>query len=413
MKPEVLFLAHRIPYPPDKGDKTRSWHILEFLRERFRVHLAAFVDDARDLVHRNFLEARCETVSLVSIDPKLAKLKSLASFASQKPLSFGYYQDPHMAAAVKRARQRPLVMEMVFSSTMAPYLEGAKPGVKRVVDFCDSDSEKWRQYSEQSSWPMSIVYGREARLLAGAETTIANRVDASFAVTPNEAELFNARSDLNTPVDWFSNGVDTEFFDPANTEAINGNPDCMFVGAMDYRANVDGVLSFVRAVWPLVRQKKPDASFTIVGANPAASISALHGDKGITVTGRVDDVRPWLKAARTVAAPLTVARGIQNKVLEAMAMEKPVIATPAAMTGIAPPANAGLTVTDANAFADGILGLLDNDARRGAMGKAARAFVVKEFSWPARLSRLDDAFARLGLYTSSSSSCGSNSSVTN
>lgn len=398
MKPEVLLLAHRIPYPPDKGDKIRSWRILSHLTSRFRVHLAAFVDDPRDFAHQQFLESLCESVTLVPLHPATARVKSLSGLLTGNPLSFHYYHDKRMKAAIDDARERPLAAEIAFSSTMAPYIGDARPCCKRIVDFCDADSEKWKQYAAESAFPLNWVYRREARTLARSETDIANWADASFAVTPDEAGVLNERAGLNNEVDWFNNGVDAAFFDPDNvSKEIEPPIDCIFVGAMDYRANVDGVLHFAQSIWPLVRTKKPDARFAIVGAKPAPSIKALHDKNGVIVTGRVDDVRPWLKAASVVVAPLQIARGVQNKVLEAMAMAKPVVATRGAMTGINAPQGSVVVAETDKGFAERVTGLLENEQERNFIGASARDYVVNTLTWEAGLARFDNALTRLGL----------------
>jgi len=401
-KPRILFLTHRIPYPPDKGDKIRSWAWLKHLASRFRVHLACFVDEPEDFAHTEFLSRLCETSAFVRLNPARAKLKSVSAFLSGDPLSFRYFNSREMRTAVEAARARPLVMEFAYSSAMAQFIEKPVAGRKRIVDFCDADSEKWRQYAEESPFPLARIYAREARLLAKAETRFANWADASFAVTAEEAALFNNRPDIKRPVSVLNNGVDTDRFEPSTGEPqANFASDAVFTGAMDYHANVEGVLHFLRAVWPHVRARRPDARFAIVGANPVAKITAFNGKSGVVVTGRVDDVRPWLAGAKLAVAPLRVARGVQNKVLEAMAMAKPVVASPEAMTGINAPAHSALVASNPDAMAAAILSLIDDKDKRISVGLAARRFVERQFSWRASFDRLDEMLSRLGVYSSS------------
>ncbi|WP_375207171.1 TIGR03087 family PEP-CTERM/XrtA system glycosyltransferase [Hyphococcus sp.] len=398
MKPEVLFLAHRIPYPPDKGDKIRSWRLLAFLAERYRVHLACFADDPRDLSHQAFLETLCESATIIPLNPRTARIQSIAGLFSGAPLSFRYFHHAKLAAAVRELRKKPLAAEIVFSSSMAPYIENPVVGRKRLVDFCDADAEKWRGYAQDAKGPIKNLYAREARTLAHMETQIVNWADASFAISEEEAAIFNARENTAKKVAWFSNGVDTVFFDPyASGIADAPAHDCVFTGAMDYRANVDGVLDFMKSIWPALRKGKPDASFAIVGANPASSIKALDGKDGVTVTGRVDDIRPWLAGAKIAVAPLRVARGLQNKVLEAMAMAKPVIASPEAMTGIAAPRDAAVIASSDEAAASSILALLNDIEAREHMGRAARHFVLSRHQWDEALKPLEEKLKALGL----------------
>ena len=397
-KREVLFAAHRIPYPPDKGDKIRSWRLLNHLASRFDVHLCAFVDDARDFTHREKLESLCKTVSLIALHPWRARLRSAAGVLTGEPLSFPFYRSPKMRAGIEEARKRDLVCEVVFSSAMAPYVakeHGARP---RFVDLCDADSEKWRQYADEASGPMKWVYAREGRKLAEAETEIINWADKAFAISPAEAEVLNHRVGIERRADWFGNGVDADYFSPDAIPAAGRAHDAVFTGAMDYQANVGAILWFAKDVWPLVRAQKPDARLAVVGANPVHAVRELGGRDGIEVTGRVDDVRPWIAGARVAVAPMKIARGVQNKVLEAMAMARAVVATPEAAEGIACVRGEEIIIaSDAAAFARELAVLIDDRAARAKIGDAARARMIEDYSWAAQLSRFDVALTQAGL----------------
>ena len=391
---EILFLAHRIPYPPDKGDKIRSWRLFQHLTEKCDVHLACFIDDKRDRAHKDFLQSMCKSAAFVEINKLVCTAKSLRGFCVSRPLSLAYYQSREMREAVARMRARPLAAEIVFSSAMAQYIERPVNDRKRIVDFCDADSEKWVEYAQKADGVMKRVYAREGRLLAAAETMIANWADASFAVTPAEAILFNRRPSLKREVAWWSNGVDTEYFDPDGAyETLEAAPDVVFVGAMDYRANIEAALFFVEKVWPEIRRQAPQARFAVVGSNPVRDIQKLHGINGVVVTGRVPDVRPWLQQAKAAVAPLRVARGVQNKVLEAMAMAKPVVATRAAATGLRVTDGENIFIADDPAIAASTLAALLNDAALARrVGASARQAVVDIYDWDAQLRRFDSGF---------------------
>ena len=394
-KPEVLFLAHRIPYPPDKGDKIRSWRLFQRLTERYRVHLACFIDDPHDWRHTEYLQSLCESAVFVSLDPKLAKAKSLIGLFTGEALSNQYFRSDEMMRAVDAIRRRPLAAEIVFSSTMAQYVRtevGARP---RIVDFCDADSEKWRQYAEEASAPLSWLFKREADKLAHAETSIINWADLTLAITEEEAGVFNHRGGVNKSVQWWSNGVDADYFDPAlKLPPITDAVDIVFTGAMDYAANIEAVLRFVENAWPKVLKTAPQASFAIVGARPAKAIRALQRQEGIIVTGRIDDVRPWLAQAKLVVAPMRVARGLQNKVLEGMSMAKPVVATPEAATGITFAGREALCIEDnADAMAARIVELLGDPEERRRIGEKARTAVVSDYGWDVQLDRFEQLLA--------------------
>jgi sugar transferase (PEP-CTERM/EpsH1 system associated) len=394
-RPEVLFLAHRIPYPPDKGDKIRSWRILEALARRFDTHLAAFVDDPDDFQHRSFLEGVCASVVLCPLTPSAARFRSAFGLLADEPLSFAYYRDRAMAKAVARLRSRPLAAEIVFSSAMAPYVS-APAGRPRLIDLCDADSEKWRQYAADTRGPMRFVYAREARTLAAQETRMIDWADAAFAASAAEADVLNKRGGAKQAL-WFGNGVDADYFSPdAGAPRPPQVADVVFVGAMDYRANVDAVTWFVNEVWPLVRAGAPDAKFTIVGARPALQVQALAEKSGVFVTGRVPDVRPFLRHARAVVAPLRVARGVQNKVLEAMAAGRPVVATSAAAEGVdVEPDQHFLRADDSRSFADAVLKLLGDPALVDSLGARARGRMIERHTWPAQMARFEEALDRV------------------
>jgi sugar transferase (PEP-CTERM/EpsH1 system associated) len=384
----VLYLAHRIPYPPDKGDKIRSWRTLEHLARRFDVDLAAFVDDPADFQHQEHLDRICATAALVPLDRRAATIRSALGLLTGEPLTFPFYRDARMTRAVAVARARGLAAEIAFSSSMAPYLEnGAAPF---LVDLCDADSAKWAEYAKRKGWPMSAVYAREGRLLERAETAIINRADAAFAITEEEADLLGSRDGVAKPVHWFANGVDTDYFAPG-VAPETARVDAVFVGAMDYWANVDAVAWFAAEIWPGIRQAVPEATFFIVGSKPDPAVRALDGRDGIRVTGRVADVRPLVAAAKIAVAPMRIARGIQNKVLEAMAMAKAVIATPAALEGVdATIGTEAVACASAAAFAQECVRLIEDAAAAARIGRAARARILSDYQWPAQLKRLDE-----------------------
>jgi sugar transferase (PEP-CTERM/EpsH1 system associated) len=387
--PRLLYLVHRIPYPPDKGDKIRSWRTLEHLTRRFAVDLAAFVDDPADFRHEENLQRICASVALIPLDRRRATIRSALGFVTGEPLTFPFYRDARMTRAVAAARAKGPVAEVAFSSSMAPYLVN-KGGAPTVIDLCDADSAKWAEYGKRKGWPMNAVYAREGRLLERAETAIINRVGAAFAITEDEADLLGARDGVEKPVHWFANGVDTDYFAPGAAPPDQARIDIVFVGAMDYWANVDAVTWFAAEIWPLVRQSLGDATFFIVGSRPDAAVLKLDGEGGVRVTGRVVDVRPYLAAAKIVVAPMRIARGIQNKVLEAMASGKAVIATPAGLEGIDATIGAeAIAAASPQSFARDCIRLIEDPAAAAAIGAAARARVLCDYQWPAQLARLD------------------------
>lgn len=390
---ELLYLVHRIPYPPDKGDKIRSYHLLKHLSQRYRVHLGTFIDDEKDRSYLGKVRSLCGETCFVDLYPKTARLRSLRGLLSGQPLTLPYYRDRGLQAWVNRVLEtRPIRNILIFSSAMAQYVSHAGT-VHRIIDFVDIDSDKWMQYSTTKTWPMSWVYRRESRLLLGYERKIAKDFDGAAFVSEAEATLFKRLApETAAKVTYFNNGVDADYFSPQNSYPNPypaGIMTLVFIGAMDYWANIDAVDWFARSIFPTIRAQLPEVEFHIVGARPTTEVVALAGLPGVTVTGSVPDVRPYLAHASLAVAPLRIARGIQNKVLEAMAMEKIVIASPQAVEGICVHPSQELFVANGESdFAHRIITLLQSGPN-GVIGHAARARVLEDYGWKKGLGRID------------------------
>ncbi len=384
---DILFLAHRVPFPPDRGDKIRSFHALEYLSRRARVHLVAFADQESDFempVAFTDLLASCTILRRAKSRGRAA----IEALAQRKPVSLTAFADPAMAAAV--ARVAPEVAAIYcFSGQMAQYLPAGGPPV--VMDFVDMDSAKFAGFADDARGPMRWMMRREARLLGAFECKVAARVSASLFVSEAEAALFRAGGATGRVLA-VENGIDSATFDPAievSRPAVAG-PLIVFTGQMDYRPNVDAVTWFARDILPIVRARYPAACFAIVGRAPTAGVQALAGE-GVIVTGAVDDVRGWLAAATVCVAPLKLARGIQNKVLEAMAMARPVVASAAAAEGI-DHAGAIRVAGDAADFAKQVCAVIEEPGHAATLGAMARAQVLRRYGWDARLAPLDALF---------------------
>jgi sugar transferase (PEP-CTERM/EpsH1 system associated) len=393
---ELLFLVHRIPYPPNKGDKIRSYHMVRHLAKSYRIHLGTFLDDENDWLHVDTVKGLCGETCFVKLNPLRARVRSLTGLISNSPLSLPYYRNAKMQAWVNHVLDtRRIDNIVVFSSPMAQYANRiGRPSVRRFIDFVDVDSDKWRLYAESKSWPMSWLYRRESRRLLAYERRVASQFDCSTFVSQAEASLFKQLApETAARVSYFNNGVDADYFSPHHSFPNPYTEDAqvlVFTGAMDYWANVDAVDWFARTVFPGIRARAPQLEFYIVGARPAPQVMDLAELPGITVTGSVPDVRPFLAHATLSVAPLRIARGIQNKVLEAMAMEKTVVASPQAMEGIRATVGQELLIArDANEYVDRILALLNANSRIADIGGAARLRVLSDYSWESSLSRLD------------------------
>lgn len=392
---ELIFLAHRIPYPPNKGDKIRSWNIFQHLLGRYRIHLGCFIDDPFDRQYEAVLRRQCGECCFIRLNPAVAKISSLRGLLAGAPLTLPYYYSPRLRIWLKDilTRRKPEWI-FIYSSAMAQYAEAVKSAqIRRIIDFVDVDSEKWREYAERSAWPLSWLYRREHMTLLRYERRVAKLFDVSLFASSAEAALFRSLApEVAGKVFDLTNGVDSAYFAPEGFWADPYRGDrhaIVFVGAMDYRANIDAVCFFADHVFQSVRRKVPDATFYIVGANPTSKVSNLGRWHGVTVTGRVADVRPYLAHAGVVVAPLQIARGIQNKVLEAMAMAKTVVATPQALDGIEAEAGRDVLVAETpTAFADAVVVVLTGESQHD-IGTNARRCVSVNHDWQSSLARLD------------------------
>jgi len=395
----VLLLTHRLPYPPNKGDKIRSFHILEHLVRKHEVYVACPIDDAEDLQYVAKVQERAARVLFERIDGR-----GRARAALQALLSFGSISVSHFYSAALARRIDELLDEhtmdaiFCFSSPMAEYLfrsrhaNGKLRQARRIMDLIDVDSFKWSQYAQRTAAPRSWIYRYEAARLASYERRIATDFDRLFLVSEQERQYMptGARTDR---LHALSNGVDLQYFAPTPAEnAAPVPPTLVFTGVMDYWPNVHGVQWFADEVLPRILTVVPGTRFVIVGSRPTAAVLRLADRHGIEVTGFVEDVRRYVRTASVCVVPLKIARGLQNKVLEAMAMGKAVVSTPEAIEGIRAEAGVDVLVAaDADAFARAVIGLLEAPARASQIGGSARRCVEREYSWEMNLRALDEA----------------------
>ena len=393
---EILFLVHRAPWPPDRGDRIRSWHMFEALAKLAPVHVAALADNEVDAaLARDKMTPLCKSLAIEV--RKVSRPLALAqAVLRREPVSNRLFRNAALTRHVDQLIEQGGITHIVaFSGQMAQYLPARFDGPV-LMDFVDVDSAKFATYAEQDKrQPLNWVHAREARMLGACEAEVARRVDASLFVSEAEAALFRSRSGPGAgKICAVENGIDTDRFDPGlaldRVETGEG-PLAVFTGQMDYRPNIDAVRWFAADILPLIRRRHPQARFAIVGRAPTDEVWALESLPGVTVTGEVPDVRPWLAAADAVVAPLLLARGVQNKLLEAMAMARPVVASAAAATGIdATPGEHLGVADDAEAMADAVCAMFDDPAAAAAMGRAARARMIARYGWGACLAPLGE-----------------------
>jgi sugar transferase (PEP-CTERM/EpsH1 system associated) len=380
---KILYLAHRIPYPPNKGEKIRTFHQIQQLARRHPIHLYSFVDDPNDLAGASKLRESCASVEVVYRGQARTFLLAAAAFLKRSPFSVSLFYRKALAETVaQKAATERFDCIIVSSSSMAQYA-CLVPNVPKILDFIDMDSEKWGLYAEHRRFPLSLIYRVEAERLAKYEDEMAHVFDHSIMISEEERRVFQKRVS-DRPVAVISNGVDLEYFSPRDNVATKiPQPIIVFTGAMDYFPNVDAVQYFCHEIFPSVRRGLSGALFYIVGRNPTRQVRELGKQTNVIVTGTVPDVRPYLAQAAVAVTPFRLARGLQNKVLESMAMGVPVVGTSQAFKGIAATTQNGIRIADdARSFARCVTTVLQADAAsRRQAAQQARDYVERHHRW--------------------------------
>lgn len=387
----VLYLTHRVPFPPDKGDRIRNYHVLRELARRGRVWLACLADEPVPDNTRAALAGLCERVEVLPVSGKKRWLRAAWSLLTGRSLTEGAFEESGLDAVLKAwVPEAGFSAAVVSASSLAPYLR--RNGLEKlpgVVDLVDVDSQKWFDFAASAKPPKRWLYKLEGRRVRTLEKELAETATAVTIVSRAECDLFDSftRPGCGTVA---TNGVDLDYFRPQpDTPTV---PVCAFVGAMDYLPNVDGAVWFANEIWPRIRERSPTAEFRVIGRKPAPAVAKLAGLPGVVVTGSVPDVRPFVASAMVAACPIRIARGLQNKVLEAMAMAKPTVAAPAAIAAL------GVTVgehllspTTPDEWVNAVCELFENAERRAELGMAAREYVEEHHHWDSCLKPLMDA----------------------
>lgn len=403
-RPEVLFLAHRVPFPPDRGDRIRSWNMIKYLSDRARVSLACITEESISWKTTEALLATCHRVAIAPVGRHRRWMQAGAHWLSGKSLTEGLFWSRKLADTVDYwGDVISFDHVFVYCSSMLPYAE--RPSLRsipRVVDLVDVDSQKWKDYASKSGLIRGQIYSSEAKRVERLEAKSVNGSKAVLLASEAEAGLLREQQrNRKASILGISNGVDHNYFKSQRSRGKHASPSLrisrtnsqlrlIFVGVLDYLPNVDGLGWFLKEVWPSLRQKIPTASLEIIGKKPTSRVHQFGKQPGVHVIGEVSDVRPYLDDADVAIVPLQIARGIQNKVLEAMAMEKPVVLTSLAAEGIDALPDKHFVIADsADQWVEQLATLAKYPEARSQLGTAAREFIEREFDWSVCLEPLD------------------------
>ena len=387
----MFFICQRVPFPPDRGDKITTFNEIRHLSAKHEVHVFCLADGKPDLDNIPGLRRYAQSVTAVPVIGWTSKLRALKAMFVREPLSVAAFDETKLHNAIRKKfveLQPDLIM--VYSCNVAQYAEHF-PEVPRIMQFAELDSSRWGQFALRSRSPLRWVYAIEQRRFFAYERHIARTFSHALVCTAAEQRDFE-RLIPSVPVSLVGNGVDLEYFRSRGIAKQPGS--IVFTGVMDYFPNIDAVAWFCDEVLPIVQRQVPEAGLTICGSRPAAAVRRLAKKRGVAVTGRVPDTRPYLDEAEVFVAPMRMARGIQNKLLEALSMGLPCVASKATATATVVPDGEGLLRADEpREFAGHVVRLLRDGEFRAAMARKARAAAEAHYRWDEQMACLDRVIA--------------------
>ncbi len=389
----ILYVCHRFPFPPKRGGKIRPFNMIRHLQASgHQVTVCSLARTQAEADEGQGIAPYCSASHVGVVREPVQWARMVLRLPLVTPSSMGYFYDRGLARTIRTlVAQQRFDLIFVHCSSVAQYVEDVQ-GIPKILDFGDMDSQKWLEYANYKPFPLSLGYTLEGRKMLAAEKRLARRFDLCTATTRAEWQTLNDYG-TGAKTDWFPNGVDADYFNPA--DGSHDADTISFIGRMDYYPNQEGMARFCREVWPLLKRRRPGMKLLIVGADPSPEMRRLGEVPGVTVTGSVSDVRPYIRGSALMVAPLAIARGTQNKILEAMAMGVPVVTSNAAAGGVDAVAEQHFLVADdPQATAAAVLRIVENPAERARLAAAGRARMLSHHAWPRSMSRLDALIER-------------------
>ncbi len=393
----ILFLSHRFPFPPNRGDRIRSYNIIKFLSQRHNIFLASVDDEPFPSQRKAEVEQFCKTFKIVKLNQSVKKIRALLTLPTTVPLTLPMFKSYKMRRYIdKLIATNNIDIIFIYCVAMAQYVT-SHTHIPKVIDFIDCDSQKWIDYAGTASFPWNLIYRREGKFLRRYEQKVASVCKHAFVTSEREAEIFKQYPDI-CEITTVTNGISCPYkrLRRSHKSKSSSSPNLIFVGVMDYWPNIDAVTYFVKEIWPKVRSEIPSASFTIVGKNPTPQVQALADIPGVKVTGTVPNVKKYLFSATLCVLPLRIARGVQNKMLEAMCMKIPVVATTAASAGISARVGRDFLMADnPDDFAGSIIRLIRDSDFRQKIAENAYNFVKTFHDWDKNLKVMEDIMMQI------------------
>ncbi|MFZ5512287.1 MAG: TIGR03087 family PEP-CTERM/XrtA system glycosyltransferase [Pseudomonadota bacterium] len=388
----ILYLCHRFPFPPKRGGKIRPFNMIRHLSADHRVTVVSLARSPQEATEGEGIAPHCARYEMGRVRNPVQVVRMVARLPTPVPSSMGFFYSPRLARRVRQllAGER-FDLIFVHCSSVAQYVAHVE-GIPKILDFGDMDSQKWLEYARYKSFPLSAGYWLEGAKLAREEKRLAGRFDMATATTRAEWETLESYG-TGVATDWFPNGVDSDYFAPNGEDY---DPDTIsFIGRMDYYPNQECMFDFCKRTWPLLKARRPAMKLLIVGADPSPAVRKLAELPGVTVTGSVPDVRPHVRKSALMVAPLNIARGTQNKILEAMAMGVPVVTSPVAAGGVDAEGEKHFLIADTpQGYADAIMRIVAHPAERTRLARAGRSRMLSHHAWARSMERLDRIIER-------------------